>query len=765
MQTSTFVLLAATLAAGLSSTAPLGAQPCTAPPAGLVAWWPGDGHYFDLVGGHNGTPSGAVGFSPGRVGQALNLAGSEDYVKVAFGGMQGWSEATLQAWIKPSQIVLGCVYAEYRTVGEYGRFWMGTDSLGRVYVAGRDTASGDTGQVKGITSVGTVPIDAWTHVVGVWKAGEGVRIYLNGELDNQWLSPALGPFTSTASVTVDIGTGSELHPAAENFQGAIDEVALFNRALSVSEIAALYAAGSAGMCKPAFPPPAGTVAWWPGDGHGSDLVGTNHGTLHGGTSYAVGKVGPAFSFAEAGDQVLIPASPSLDIGSGGGFSFIAWINPSDLSPRPLVEWGRIQNHNDSDYGVHLWMSVPSMGGGPGSLWANIKPGPTVGAAFSTSPGWLVAGQFQHVALTYDKTSGRAVIYVNGAVAAAQSLGGFTPWTALDLHLGARVSPGSAAFAGQMDEIVLCNRALSQTEIAALYAAGSAGMCKPAFPQPSGLIGWWRAEGNALDSAGSHHGDLTNGGAFAPGQRGQAFQLDGLDDAVLFPGTRHGALDLTNQQLSVSAWVNLASISQPFGLGHVIVGKYWTTSADGYQLQVFNGQLRLDLATNAQPDFYLAASQILPTNQWVHVAGTYDGSRARLYLNGAEIASAPLSGSILHNDYDLAIGNDNGLSTEYGFNGLLDEVMIYDRALSTDEVENLHVAQGGWPRLYIASEPGAVRLSWPGAADGYWLQATTDLLPGSWETVTDPPSLIGVRKEVVLPTVTRPRRFFRLTNGN
>jgi hypothetical protein len=54
---------------------------------------------------------------------------------------------------------------------------------------------------------------------------------------------------------------------------------------------------------------------------------------------------------------------------------------------------------------------------------------------------------------------------------------------------------------------LFNRALSANEIAALYAAGSAGMCKPAFPPPAGLVSWWQAEGNALDTAGGHHGYL------------------------------------------------------------------------------------------------------------------------------------------------------------------------------------------------------------------------------------------------------------------
>jgi hypothetical protein len=209
--------------------------------------------------------------------------------------------------------------------------------------------------------------------------------------------------------------------------------------------------------------------------------------------------------------------------------------------------------------------------------------------------------------------------------------------------------------------------------------------------PAGLVGWWPGQGNANDRASGNNGAPQNGAGFAPGLVGQAFQLDGLDDAVLFPNTRLGVLDITNQALTVAAWINLATTNHPFGLGHVIFGKYWTTSADGYQLQIFNGQLRFDLATTGQPDFYLTASPVLPTNQWLFVAGTYDGSFARLYVNGVETASAPLTGSILHNDYDAALGNDNGLSTQYGFNGLIDEVAVFNRALAANEVAALYTA--------------------------------------------------------------------------
>jgi len=73
------------------------------------------------------------------------------------------------------------------------------------------------------------------------------------------------------------------------YKGILDEVAIFNRALSSNEIASIYAAGSAGICKPSIPcvpPPSDSVGWWTGDGSANDVVGANNGSLQNGATFA-----------------------------------------------------------------------------------------------------------------------------------------------------------------------------------------------------------------------------------------------------------------------------------------------------------------------------------------------------------------------------------------------------------------------------------------------------------------------------------------------
>lgn len=221
--------------------------------------------------------------------------------------------------------------------------------------------------------------------------------------------------------------------------------------------------------------PAGLVGWWRGESNLLDSAGTNNGVAVGGLTYGPGEVGQAFSLNGSNAFVEIPASASLDVGSGPGFTIEAWVRPNDVSvQRPMVEW-----NSGSGFGTHFWISVGNgLGNGPGCLFANIVD--TTGAfhPLASAASLITTGAFTHVALTYDKTSGIATIYDNGAIVAQQDLGSFTPQTTYDLYLGERAPEGAPAdwWFGQLDEVSVYGRALTATEIQSIYGAGSSGKC-------------------------------------------------------------------------------------------------------------------------------------------------------------------------------------------------------------------------------------------------------------------------------------------------
>ena len=212
--------------------------------------------------------------------------------------------------------------------------------------------------------------------------------------------------------------------------------------------------------------PTGLVSWFRGENNAQDEVGPNNAATYSGIGFDVGKVGQAFQF-NGQDALLSYASPSLNVGTGGGLTIELWIKPTTLQEQPLVEW-----NNGTNYGAHLWMFGP-----PGRLYVNLVDTAGTWHNLVSANGLVIAGQWQHIALTYDKNSGTTNLYRNGVQVATQNLGSFTPQTSYNLWFGRRASE-NLFYNGGLDEISLYNRALSATDVQAIYNAGAGGKCLP-----------------------------------------------------------------------------------------------------------------------------------------------------------------------------------------------------------------------------------------------------------------------------------------------
>jgi len=216
--------------------------------------------------------------------------------------------------------------------------------------------------------------------------------------------------------------------------------------------------------------PPGLVALWSGVGNANDTIGGNNGTLMNGTGFAAGKVGQAFHFPGSNAYVEVPASASLNVGTNNGFTLAGWVNPSQVATQmPIAEWNN--NTGVNGIGAMLWLSVGITSRGSGNICANIGDTRGLSHLFYSADGLMTINNFQHVALTYDKSTGIAVLYRNGVAVQTQSLGDFTPQTSYPLYFGIRRSDLSGgSFQGEIDELSLYNRALSADEIQKIYAA-------------------------------------------------------------------------------------------------------------------------------------------------------------------------------------------------------------------------------------------------------------------------------------------------------
>jgi len=200
---------------------------------------------------------------------------------------------------------------------------------------------------------------------------------------------------------------------------------------------------------------------------------------------------------------------------------------------------------------------------------------------------------------------------------------------------------------------------------------------------------WSGDTGAGDAQGKNNGAMLNGLAFEAGKSGMAFSLDGVNDFVRVPDSP--GLDLF-KELTIDAWIKVEEGTS--GAGQVILSKY--IGADGmrgYELAVVDQKLRLLALSQgeAQTCNLLSASEI-DYGKWTHVAGTINAKECRVYIDGKLEGTAPGLPSIQQNNNPLYLGVHGNSEIGY-FNGLIDEVELYDRALSAADIAAIYAAGG------------------------------------------------------------------------
>jgi hypothetical protein len=159
------------------------------------------------------------------------------------------------------------------------------------------------------------------------------------------------------------------------------------------------------------------------------------------------------------------------------------------------------------------------------------------------------------------------------------------------------------------------------------------------------------------------------------------------NALLFNGTNarvtindSPSLDLTNG-LTLEAWVDPSGATS--GWRAVLVKEDGSLAAD-YMLYAYSQyKVPVEGLLIGTGEKSLGGKTKLPLSTWTHLAATYDGATQRLYVNGQQVASNPQSGPIKTGNGKLRIGGD-AVWGEY-FSGIIDEVRIYNRALSVGEI--------------------------------------------------------------------------------
>ena len=219
-------------------------QSCVTPPSGIVAWWPANGNANDIIGGNNGVLMGGATYAGGRVAQAYSLNGVNGYVQVP--DSPSWAFGTTDFSIELWANFVNASGSEALVAYDHGGglqnkwiFWLNGGIL-------QFHINGSVGTAN-IGSASFTPIlNEWYHLA-ITRHSTKYTFYINGNV------------ASTNSATNSIPDATTFLTIGESeggffFDGLLDEVAIYNRALSSGEIAEIYDAGSAGKCVPASSP-------------------------------------------------------------------------------------------------------------------------------------------------------------------------------------------------------------------------------------------------------------------------------------------------------------------------------------------------------------------------------------------------------------------------------------------------------------------------------------------------------------------------------
>jgi len=451
--------------------------------------------------------------------------------------------------------------------------------------------------------------------------------------------------------------------------------------------------GSSALAQDCTAPPTNLVAWWSGDGHFFDLVGTNHATAGAGVSFLPGKVGRAFKFVDAADSwIQLPNSPEFQP-RNNQLTIEAWIKPDFSVAGPLKLDTILSKRDDcGDVFSYMFGIYKGFDGWLGNLWGvipGVYPYPLVVSTKAVPDD----GQFHHVAMTFDgnKPNDNCRLYLDGQIVGGADAPGAIPVTNSGPVIGKHAECGYYSSTA-LDELGFYNRELSAEEIQAIYHAGSAGKCQPPFPAPAGLLSWWPAENSFLDRAGTNHGVPINGVGFVPGEVGQAFDFNGVDRYVVAPPLLTNAAAFTFEW-----WMKVRSFThsdytpifcQPCESQSpsCIPGEYWFYAGN----ETSYGSFRF--AAVWQDGTLCDVHPVIPfgVGTWEHVAVTYDGTLVTLYWNGHVYSQQSHPGKTLGNATPLWLGkafvpHTDGRNEITYLDGQIDEFTVYHRALDSNEI--------------------------------------------------------------------------------
>ena len=656
---------------------------------GLVGWWPFNGNANDESGnGNNGTVNGATltedRFGNAEAAYSFNGSSTINVLTSSQLSTSNTNEMTVAVWAyKTDGLTRGHILGKRINCVNQIDFQIGYCVSG---VCGCGTC------VEGLGFGGTstyvynetfFSANSWHLVTGtlrdnVWK------IYIDGVLSNSVEGAANNP--SNSADLIFGGSGQ-----CDRWNGLIDDIAIWNRALTQEEITALYTG------EPVSPPAAcnplpsnlqqGLVGYWPFCGNANDESGNgNDGTVNGATltEDRFGNAESAYELTEYSNNIIFTNNPQFDFSEANDLTLSYWLKRTSGNIYSLYKYDNGYPDN-SDFAISA---------GPETS-LNL-----IGDGTNSIPFEVNGDEWEQVTAIFSRDSNQTKLYVNGLLVLQGTL---------NYNQSSSSSPFAVNFAagiqnyttglGKIDDIAIWNRALTPEEITALYTGEPVSPPTACNPLPAnlqqGLVGYWPFCGNANDESGNGNDGTVNGATLTEdrfGNAAAAYSFDGNDDINFGMNDEFGVI--TGVQRTFSLWVNSVS-------GGNVLSKY-----EDYSPNNSNFLLAFNLSDSALRLIGNGTNFIdfdpLSIGNWYHVVGVYDGinNLNQLFINGELVAFGSLNFSNSVSTQPMYAGRVGG--EPFYYTGLIDDISFWNRSLTADEVQQLYTLNACTIAVYDTS---------------------------------------------------------------
>lgn len=632
--------------------------------SGLVAYYPFNGNANDESGnGYNGTVSGAT-LTIDRFNEADKAYNfifngfSSDKIQVSGTSGLNFSSGgfSLSAWIKFSGSAgSGNNYpiVSKHICGEQSGFilmlYNGKLTFWIAGSAGYNILSTNEDYTD----------EMWHQVVAVYD-DVNQYIYVDGLLKNSI------PFDYSVINSADWALGG-YNGCNGGFNGKVDEVKIYNRSLSATEILDNYNLTRNSL-----------VAYLPFNGNTIDISGNGHdGTINGNAALTPDRFNSAdkaFTFPDQSSNIELANSVTLNLETG--FTINAWIKYKSGRQRVIIDKHVCGYPNGFvfviDWNDQIAFYLASSG------WSIVQTNDT-----------FIDDQWYMVTATYDAGTGTAKVYVDGELGGSgiATYNNFSPYP-ITIGESYQNNCGTGNMDGAVDEVKIYNRPLSDAEIETEYLASS-----------TGLVAFFPFNGNVNDESGNMNNGVNHNASFAMDRYGidnsSLFLPTGVDCYVegMNPGNN---LPVGNSPRTFSAWINTPYYNQ-YGSNIFHYGTQQVAPTNFHFL--ITDVLGLG---NGYGFGVVYGTQNVVDGIWHFVAGVYEGGTERitkLYVDGKLDASGTIT-----TEPNTTLGTNwrmgRFMEGSTNFQGFLDEVRVYNAALTEQEIWDSYQSTTTAPNLIV-----------------------------------------------------------------